>query len=149
MTKEQVFVKAFEKRISWLQAADILGVTPRHMRRIRWSVERYGMDALKDGRSGSRRKRIPGATIKELCRLKRELYADFSIRHFHEFATEKHGLKLSYTMARTVLQAAGSPRRRQGVASTVANVSADRWWACCFTSTPRLIGGCPSSRCRI
>jgi hypothetical protein len=55
MTKEQVFVKALEKRISWLQAADILGVTPRHMRRIRWSVERYGMDVLKDGRSGSRR----------------------------------------------------------------------------------------------
>jgi type IV secretory pathway TrbF-like protein len=27
MTKEQVFVKALEKRISWLQAADILGVT--------------------------------------------------------------------------------------------------------------------------
>jgi hypothetical protein len=114
MTKEQVFVKALEKRISWLQAADILGVTPRHMRRIRWSVERYGMDVLKDGRSGSRRKRIPGATIKELCRLKRELYADFSIRHFHEFATEKHGLKLSYTMARTVLQAAGLAEKASG-----------------------------------
>jgi len=114
MTKEQVFVKALEKRISWLQAADILGVTPRHMRRIRWSVERYGMDVLKDGRSGSRRKRIPGATIKELCRLKRELYPDFSIRHFHEFATEKHGLKLSYTMARTVLQAAGLAEKASG-----------------------------------
>jgi hypothetical protein len=114
MTKEQVFVKALEKRISWLQAADILGVTPRHMRRIRWSVERYGMDVLKDSRSGSRRKRIPGATIKELCRLKRELYADFSIRHFHEFATEKHGLKLSYTMARTVLQAAGLAEKASG-----------------------------------
>jgi hypothetical protein len=62
MTKEQVFVKALEKRISWLQAGDIIGVTPRHMRRIRWSVERYGMDVLKDGRSGSRRKRIPGST---------------------------------------------------------------------------------------
>jgi hypothetical protein len=114
MTKEQVFVKALEKRISWLQAADILGVTPRHMRRIRWSVERYGMDVLKDGRSGSRRKRISGATIKELCRLKRELYSDFSIRHFHEFATEKHGLKLSYTMARTVLQAAGLAEKASG-----------------------------------
>jgi hypothetical protein len=114
MTKEQVFVKALEKRISWLHAADILGVTPRHMRRIRWSVERYGMDVLKDGRSGSRRKRIPGTTITELCRLKRELYADFSIRHFHEFATEKHGLKLSYTMARTVLQAAGLAEKASG-----------------------------------
>jgi len=114
MTKEQVSVKALEKRITWLQAADILGVTARHMRRIRWSVNRYGMDVLKDGRTGSRRKRIPAATIKELCRLKREVYPDFSIRHFHEFATEKHGLKLSYTLARTVLQAAGLAERAAG-----------------------------------
>lgn len=114
MTKEQVFVKALEKRISWLHAADILGVTPRHMRRIRWSVERYGMDVLKDGRTGSRRKRVSAATIKELCRLKRDVYPDFSIRHFHDFATEKHGLKLSYTLAKTVLQAAGLAERADG-----------------------------------
>lgn len=114
MSKEQVYVKALEKRITWLQAADILGITTRHMRRIRWSVEQYGMDVLKDGRSGSRRKRVPAATVKELCRLKREDYPDFSIRHFHEFATEKHGLKLSYTLARTVLQAAGLAEKAAG-----------------------------------
>jgi len=28
-------------------------------------------------------------------------------RHFYQFATEKHGLNLSYTMARTILQARG------------------------------------------
>lgn len=34
-------------------------------------------------------------------------YADFSIRHFWEDATEQHGLRLSYTWTRLVLQAAG------------------------------------------
>jgi hypothetical protein len=51
--------------------------------------------------------RIPQATVDELCRLKREVYPDFSVRHFHQFATEQHGLALSYTMALTVLQAKG------------------------------------------
>jgi hypothetical protein len=112
MTREEVLVKAIEKRITWLQAADILGMTPRHVRRIRVKVEEFGLSVLKDKRAGSgRRKRVPAATIEALCRLKREQYADFSVRHFHEFATEKPGLKLSYTLAKTVLQAAGLAER--------------------------------------
>lgn len=108
MTREQVFLKAIEKRITWLQAADILGVTARHVRRMRANVEEFGLSVLKDKRAGTlRRRRVPTATIEALCRLKRERYPDFSVRHFHEFATEKHGLKLSYTLAKTVLQAAG------------------------------------------
>ena len=108
MTREQVIVKAIEKRITWLQAADILGMTARHVRRIRTKVEEFGLSVLKDKRAGTlRRKRVPTATIEALCHLKRERYPDFSVRHFHEFATEKHGLKLSYTLAKTVLQAAG------------------------------------------
>jgi len=98
MTREEVLVKAIEKRITWLQAADILGLTPRHVRRIRANVEEFGLSVLKDKRAGtSRRKRVSTVTIETLCRLKRERYPDFSVRHFHEFATEKHGLKLSYT----------------------------------------------------
>lgn len=114
MTKEQIYVKALEGRLTWLQAADIMGVTARHMRRIRGAVKRFGMDVLKDGRGGSRRKRIPAATITELCRLRRETYPDFSIRHFYQFATEKHGMKLSYTLTRMVLQSAGLAERAPG-----------------------------------
>jgi hypothetical protein len=108
MTRQEVIVKAIEKRITWLQAADILGMTPRHVRRIRVKVEEFGLSVLKDKRGGTgRRKRVPVSTIETLCRLKRERYPDFSVRHFHEFATEKHGLKVSYTQAKNVLQTAG------------------------------------------
>lgn len=107
MTREEVIIKAIEKRISWLQAADILGITPRHVRRLKTYVEQGGMNMLRDRRGGTRRRaRVPVATIQEVCRLRRERYPDFSIRHFYEFATEKHGLKLSYTLTRSVLQAA-------------------------------------------
>jgi hypothetical protein len=116
MTKRQVMMKAINGEITWLQAADILGVTARHMRRMRRAVEIGGFGELRDreGTRAVRRKRIPVATIRELCRLKREVYPDFSIQHFYEHATEKHGLALSYTWARVVLQEAGIVEKAPG-----------------------------------
>src|ERR1700751_1846974 len=67
----------------WVRAAEIVGVTPRQMRRMRWRVEHYGLDAVMDQRGGRpRRKRIKAGTIELLCRLKRDVYPDFSLRHF-------------------------------------------------------------------
>ena len=54
-----------------------------------------------------RRKRIKTGTIELLCRLKRDVYADFSLRHFYEQVTEKHGVKVSYNWLRLMLQEAG------------------------------------------
>jgi transposase len=108
MTRKEVIVRAIEGRLTWIAAADILGITPRHMRRLKVAYERHGYGGLVDQRgSRPRRRRIPVKTIKTLCRLRRERYADFSILHFWEQATEKHGLELSYTWTRLVLQAAG------------------------------------------
>jgi hypothetical protein len=116
VTREEVIMKAIEKRITWLQAADILGMTPRHVRRLKVLVEKTGgLSVLIDRRGGTRRRRrVPATTIDELCRLRRECYADFSIRHFYEYATEKHKLKLSYTLTRSVLQAAGLAEKAPG-----------------------------------
>jgi transposase len=108
MTRREVIVKAIEGRITWLAAADILGVTARHLRRLKAIYERTGYDGLVDQRGRKpRRKRVPVATIRTLCRLRRERYFDFSIRHFWERVTEQHGLAVSYTWTRIVLQAAG------------------------------------------
>ncbi len=115
MTKEEVMVKAIEGRITWLQAADILGITPRHIRRLRDRFEQFGYGGLRDWRGGQmRRKRISTATIEELCRLRREKYSEFSIQHFYEFATERHGLRIGYTWAKKVLQAAGLADKAPG-----------------------------------
>jgi hypothetical protein len=90
-------------------------MTPRHLRRLRAAYQKYGIDALRDKRGGRcRMHRIPVATIEELCRLKQEVYPDFSIRHFHEQATEKHGLEVSYSWTRYVLQKAGIVEKAKG-----------------------------------
>src|SRR5436190_9521639 len=82
MTKQQVMLKAINGEITWIQAADILGVTARHMRRMRHAVEHEGFGELIDGRGtrAARRRRIPMEVVRELCRLKREVYPDFSVR---------------------------------------------------------------------
>lgn len=108
MTRREVITKAIARRLSWVQAAEIIGVKPRQMQRIRWRVEHYGLDAVMDQRGGRpRRKRIKAGTIELLCRLKRDVYADFSLRHFYEQVSEKHGVKVSYNWLRLMLQEAG------------------------------------------
>lgn len=114
MTREQVITKAVQKRISWRQAATILGVTERQVRRIHRRLEQLGLPGLVDRRHQSRKKRISSAIIDELCRLRRDLYHDFSVRHFYQFATEKHGILASYTKVKSVLQEAGLALKLKG-----------------------------------
>jgi hypothetical protein len=108
MTRREVIVHAIARQITWIQAAWICGITDRHMRRLKERYLAHGYDGLVDQRGGKvRRKRIPLATIEQLCQLRRERYADFSVQHFWEKATEVHGLAISYTWAKLALQAAG------------------------------------------
>jgi transposase len=115
MTRKEVIVRAIAKELSWIQAADICGITARHMRRLKQRYEQSGYDGLVDGRGGKpRRQRIPLATIEQLCQLRREQYAEFSVQHFWEKATEVHGLAISYTWAKLALQAAGLAEKSPG-----------------------------------
>lgn len=108
MTRREVLTKAIARQLSWVQASEILAVSARHMRRLRRKVECWGMSAVMDQRGGRpRRKRIKAGTIEFLCRLKRDIYPDFSLRHFYEQVTERHGVKVSYNWLRLMLQEAG------------------------------------------
>jgi hypothetical protein len=115
MTRQEVIMKAVEGRITWSQAASILRVTPRHLRRMRARFEHLGSRGLVDGRAGCERTtKIPEHVLRQICRLKREVYPDFSVRHFHEQLTGKHGISLSYTWTKNVLQAAGIVEKAPG-----------------------------------
>jgi transposase len=116
MKVQEVILRAVAKKITWIQAAEILGVSPRHMRRWREKYEQFGFHALFDGRRGkSSPRRVPSAVLDEVLRLYREQYFDLNVRHFHEKLTEEHGLSVSYTWTKGVLQGSGlvsrQPRR--------------------------------------
>lgn len=114
MTRLEVMLKAIEGRLTWAQAAEILRMSPRQIRRLKWSFEQHGVQGLRDGRGRPRRKRIPVDAVQQILWLRREKYPDFSVKHFHEFLTEKHGAAISYTWVKELLQEAGLAEKAPG-----------------------------------
>ena len=110
MKLQDVLLKAMAKKISWLEAAEIAGVTDRTIRRIRDRYEEFGYTGLFDQRKGKRSiHRIPMETAEEVLRLYKEVYFDLNMRHFHEKLREEHEIELSYTWVQQALQGAGMP----------------------------------------
>jgi transposase len=117
MKVQEVILRAISKQITWWQAAEILGITDRHMRRYRLRYEQHGVDGLLDRRRcRPSEKRVPLATVERVLELYREKYFDFNVRHFHEKLEEEHGIGLSYSWVKAVLQGAGlvAKRRKRG-----------------------------------
>jgi len=117
MKLQDVILKAMARKISWLDAAEIIGVCDRTMRRMREGYQKFGYDGLRDGRSGKQCwHRVPMETAEEVLRLYREVYFDLNIRHFHEKLRDKHQIQLSYTWVQLALQGAGlvAKRRKRG-----------------------------------
>ena len=118
MKLQEVILRAVAKRITWAQAAEIIGIRDRQMRRWKQRYEEFGYDGLFDRRLGKPSpKRVPWATVEEILRLYQEQYADFNVRHFHEKLREQHHMRLSYTWVKQALQTAGlvKKRRKRGV----------------------------------
>jgi transposase len=108
MKLQDVLLKAMARKIRWWDAAEIIGVTDRTMRRWRERLEAEGYSGLVDRRKGKGSdKRVPLARVEEVLRLYREVYFDLNIRHFHEKLSEEHGIELSYTWVQKALQGAG------------------------------------------
>jgi transposase len=117
MKLQDVLLKAMAKRISWADAAEIIGVTDRTMRRWRERLEEHGYNGLTDRRKGKpSRQRVPLATAEEVLGLYQKTYYDLNVRHFHEKLKEEHGIQLSYTWVQQALQGAGlvARGRRRG-----------------------------------
>jgi transposase len=113
MTRREVIVKAIDGQITWMAAAQIIGVTDRQMRRIKRRCEEGGLAAVVDQRGGRpRRRRIAVERVREICRLKREKYPDFSVRHFYEHLVEREGIQgISYSWTLRLLEEAGIVQR--------------------------------------
>ena len=117
MKVQEVILRAMGKRITWWQAAEVLGISARQMRRWRWRYEQYGYDGLYDRRRGKPSpRRVPVGVVEQVLGLYREQYFDLNVRHFHEKLRSEHGIELSYTWVKLALQGAGlvSARRKRG-----------------------------------
>ena len=108
MKVQEVILRAMARKITWWQAAEIIGISDRQMRRWRERYEQHGYDGLMDRRRGRPSgKRVPLAQVEQVLGLYREKYFDLNVRHFHEKLVEEHGIGLSYTWVKQALQGAG------------------------------------------
>lgn len=103
-------------RLSQLEAAEVLGMSERTLRRWATRFEDEGEDGLHDRRLGRRSGRaVPDAAAEEVERLYRERYSGFTAKHFHEHLKASHGFRWGYTWTKTYLQGRGllakAPRR--------------------------------------
>ncbi len=134
MKVQDVILKAMAKKITWLEAAEIMGVCDRTMRRMRERYQEFGYDGLFDQR---RRQRTTcachgdgGASAGALSRqvLRPECAA------FHEKLREEHAIELSYSWVKQALQGAGLVARRKKRGSHRRRRPRRPMPGCCCTS---------------
>jgi transposase len=114
MKLQDVILKAMAKKLSWLEAAEIAGMSVRNMQRKRQAYGEYGYTGLFDQRRGQRSiHRVPMETAERVLALYRDRYFDLNVRHFHEKLREDEGLQLSYSWVKQALQGAGLVARRR------------------------------------
>jgi hypothetical protein len=127
MKVQEVITRAASGQLTWWQAAEILGVTDRHLRRLRekWAAEGY--DGLFDRRRQQPSpKRVPLGTLEEVLRLYRTQYANFNVHVHCEVLFEPNASCNVQLGRRTVLRA--------------------HEWPCVFAAHHRYAGAGPTNR---
>lgn len=114
MTVQEVMLKALSGEIHWFRAAEILGMSPRTLRRWRERYETHGYVGLVDKRRHAPSvRRIAAPEVARLLQLYRERYGGFNVRHFHQIACREHGAHVSYSFLKQALQTAGLVKKHR------------------------------------
>ena len=104
------------RRLSALEAAEMLGMSERSFRRYRRRYEDDGLDGLFDRRlDKASARRVPADRIEWVLEQYRTRHTGWTVKHFHDHLCAHHGFAWSYTWTKTALQRAGlvskAPRR--------------------------------------
>lgn len=115
MRVKEVLMRAVQREITWIQAADILGISARNMRRWKVKFETAGLEGVLDRRTlgHPNPRRVTSQQLEQLLALYRGRYAGLNVRHFCAIARREHGLKWSYSFVRQALQLAGLVKKRR------------------------------------
>src|SRR5256885_5567774 len=96
MKVQEVIMRALSGALTWLQAADILGIDPRSLRRWRARYQADGGLRLYDRRQLPSPRKAPIVEGQHPLRLYRERYRGWDVRHFYRLARRDHAPRLSY-----------------------------------------------------
>ena len=114
MRVREVILKAMQGEYTWIQAADILGLSPRTLRRWRTKFQNYGFDGLLDRRRVEHSPRaVTEAEVQRWFRLYRQRYRGYNARHFYAVLKRQHACGWSYSVVLRALQGAGLVRKHR------------------------------------
>ena len=111
-----VLNSVLEYQVAIVQAAEVLGVSPRHARRLLAAYRQDGATALAHGNRGRRpHNAIPSAEAAAVVELATGRYEGANHTHLTELLSEREGIDLSRPTVRRILAKAGigSPRSRR------------------------------------
>ena len=100
--------------LSCLEAAEVLGMSERHFRRLRDRSRPRGRRVLWTGAWGGPRGAARRLTRSNGPGAVRTRYWDFTAKHFHEHLVRDHGFQLCYTWTKIRLQEAGLVKKARG-----------------------------------
>jgi transposase len=104
LTRLEVMQRLEEKRLKQREAATILGISERHVRRLYRAYRHVGEQGLISKRRGKvSNHRLRPELVVEVRDLIYERYEDFGPTLAHEKLTEVHGLKLSRESVRRIM----------------------------------------------
>lgn len=105
MKIQEVILKAKAGELKWYQAADILGISDRHLRRLRYQFD-IDPNGLFKKRTPSP-KRLKEEIAQQILELYRSEYMGYNVSHFHEEIKQLHNIKVGYTCVKQLLQRNG------------------------------------------
>jgi hypothetical protein len=120
MKLQEVILRALSGALTWVQAADILGIDPRSLRRWRARYEVDQQLGLYERRQLPSPCKAPVGVVQQILRLYRETYRGFNVRPCHYLLRRDHGMTLSYSFVRLALQEAGLVAKRRGAVAIAA-----------------------------
>jgi transposase len=104
------------KRLSRIQAVELLKISPRHLKRVVAAYRKEGAVSLAHGNRGKKPHNVLDEGLKEkVLELAREKYTGFNFQHFTDSLKEREGIEISRSTVRRILLNAGikSPKRRR------------------------------------
>ena len=113
MKVHEVILRTMSGQLACWEAAEILGCTERSIRRYRVGLQLHGYEDLFDRRRRPSPRRAPVEEVERVLKLYRTTYHDFNVRHFHDIVRRDHGVRLSYSLVKRVLQEAGLVKKRR------------------------------------
>lgn len=111
MKFEDLYARRQARELTQEQAAEILGVSVRTLRRWEDRFDAEGAEGLYDRRLGRlANNRVEVDTVAQVLELFDTRYWDYTAKHFHEKLVSEHGITQSYNWVRLTLQGHGRIR---------------------------------------